>query len=445
MKAVDAGRAAGRRTGSAIAVVVVAAIVAFGAQWTPARTPVSDMTPALWAEDIGWLQRHLDRKYPRVAQAVDPASLDGEFAGLVSLLPELSNLRVVMELARIVALLGDGHTSVQLHDPPLALPRLPLSLYFYGEELRVNFADRSLEHLVGARVDAIAGYAIPDLAARLTPYIAGDNAHEVAHALPMLLATPAVLEALELAPSAERLTLDLTRLDGVRDAVSVAPLPPGRSIERVFARPDGDDAPLYVRHADRHYWFEPIARNRAVYVKLNVVNDQRSEPSIRSTAADIQRLVVEQTWQRMIFDLRHNTGGNFHRADPLVRVAREFAESDPGRQVFVLVSRHTYSAAMVTAMRLKAEAGAAIVGEVPRGRPNFTYNKETVNLPQSGIAVDYTDEFRTVVEQFGHGPTIALDLEVAQTFDDYRMGLDPVLEAVLVAQPVSQLAPRTVN
>lgn len=411
--------------------LLIASAALFVAQQAQSQVHVERMTVEQWANDIDHLQRHLVRHYGRAPSAVDPRVLGDSFDDLNTRLPELSGMQVVMELSRILALLHDGHTSVALYDPPLALRRIPIFFYFYGNDLRINFADRSFSHLVGAKVERIAGHTPAELIAKLSPYIARDNDQEILHYLPQLLATPAVLHAVGLISSAEVIPLEVVRADGESASVVVAPLSTGKTADMVFARPMGDATPLYARASDRHYWFRALPDRQAVYVKLNVTNNDRSGPSIRDTAKAIEQAVARGTWHKLVFDLRHNTGGNFHRADPFVELARRFSAAQPDRRVYAIVSRHTFSAALVTAMRLHAEAGARIVGETPRGRPNFTYNRETIGLPNSGIAIEYTDEFRMVVEAFGSTTEIPLDMQTLQTLEDYRSGSDPVLERIL--------------
>src|SRR5207245_4358593 len=65
----------------------------------------------------------------------------------------LERHEVIVEMAKIVAAVGDGHTNIYpTRDPKIGFHTLPVAFTFFGEELYVRAAHESQRSLVGARV-----------------------------------------------------------------------------------------------------------------------------------------------------------------------------------------------------------------------------------------------------------------------------------------------------
>jgi Peptidase family S41 len=116
-------------------------------------------------------------------------------------------------------------------------------------------------------------------------------------------------------------------------------------------------------------------------------------------------------------------------------------------RIFVLISRATFSAALVTAAMLKGNGGGRVifVGETMGDNSRFWAETGTMTLPNSRISVTYSKSF----EDWGAGctdvascywPAVALgvkdislapDVTVTTSFSDYAAGRDAVLETAL--------------
>ena len=58
-----------------------------------------------------------------------------------------------------------------------------------------------------------------------------------------------------------------------------------------------------------------------------------------------------------------------------------------------------------------------------------------MRLPKSKMRVDYSDRMREHWPELGDARLVPIDLEVENTFDDYRSGRDRVLETILSRSP----------
>jgi hypothetical protein len=159
----------------------------------------------------------------------------------------------------------------------------------------------------------------------------------------------------------------------------------------------------------------------------------------------LQAHVVPRRPKYAVIDLRLNNGGNFFNtilfAEGLPKLI------PPDGKIFVLISRATFSAALVTAVMLKAHAGerAILIGESMGDADQFWSEGAFMTLPNSRIEVRYTTGFHNwgsgcsdlrlcywPVVAFGvKNASLKPQLRVEPTFADYSAGRDPVLQAAL--------------
>lgn len=138
-----------------------------------------EMTAELWRDDLRYLARMLPAKHGNAFHRVSKDELDAAVASLHARIPVLDDPQVAVELGRIVALVGDGHTELWLTQPATGFHRLPVALSYFGDDLYVFAALEGNEELVGRRVTAVGGVPVAEAYERVVPLIARDNEYEL--------------------------------------------------------------------------------------------------------------------------------------------------------------------------------------------------------------------------------------------------------------------------
>src|SRR6185503_2352461 len=87
-------------------------------------------------EDLDFLAEELPKRHVNVFHTVTQAQFEQAVRALRERIPALARHQVIVELARIVALIGDGHSRLDLSDGPnVDFQRYPLRLYLYSDGL----------------------------------------------------------------------------------------------------------------------------------------------------------------------------------------------------------------------------------------------------------------------------------------------------------------------
>src|SRR5215213_4809047 len=134
--------------------------ILLGPTWTspqepPLRDPLTPAQVAAWREDLAYMAREMARRHRNLYHTVSRERFDSAVAGLYRRIPQLERHQVIVELARIAALVGDGHTNIApTRDSAIGFRTLPVKLYFFKDGLFVRAADRQYADLAGAKVSS---------------------------------------------------------------------------------------------------------------------------------------------------------------------------------------------------------------------------------------------------------------------------------------------------
>jgi hypothetical protein len=192
-----------------------------------------------------------------------------------------------------------------------------------------------------------------------------------------------------------------------------------------------EKTPLYLRRIDENYWLQLLAEERALYFQFNQVRDADSGPALAQFADSLRRTLLDNDVRALIVDVRHNNGGNNGLLRPLVQMFIWWEQDRPGRQIFMITGRNTFSAAQNFINRVERWTDAVFVGEPSSSRPNFAGEETNLLLPHSRVRGSISNRYWQDSDQDDRRPWIAPDMPVGFTSEDYFGGNDPALGAIL--------------
>jgi tetratricopeptide (TPR) repeat protein len=410
-----------------------------------------DSQVVAWREDLAVMAREMARRHRNLFHHLSRARFDSAVAALHDRIPALQRHEIIVEMARIVALVGDGHTNIApTRDSAIGFRALPLKLYFFKDGLFVRAADGAHAELAGARVIRI-GPATPEEAyQRVQTLVGQDNEMDARFFAPFLLVMPEVLHALKLSADKDSATFLLER-EGRRTTVRLGARGPVRLMPSdtdvswwpgsgwVDMRTPSRVAPLWLQHdPNDHFWFQYLPQSHLVYVQLNKVGDKEGE-TLEQFSRKLLAFLDSADVRRVALDLRLNRGGDGTLNRSLIRSLIKARKLDPPGSLFVLIGRSTFSAAQFLVNELEIYSNAIFVGEPTGGKANSYGDSRKIVLPHSGITVRvstlwWQEDERDTREW--KAPDIAAEL----TASDYRNNVDPALQAVLSYRPEPALS-----
>jgi len=386
-----------------------------------------------WRQDLTYLATELPRRHVNLFFQLARPTFDAAVQDLDRAIPSLTDAQVMVGLARIVALAGDGHTNLWLTNTATGFRRFPLTLYWFQDGLFVTRASDTYARAVGVRLLRIGDNDVERIYGAVSPLISHENDYWVRSASPDYFVIPEVLQALGFIPSANSASFTLQDIYGKVFTLDIAAVPLTASLNYVL-NPDPAQGflPLYRINTSQNYWFQYLDNIKTLYFAYNQAAEMPGVP-FASFAQQLQAVFSSQRIDRLVVDLRNNTGGNTAVLQPFINefISSGGASALRGR-LFVIIGRRTYSTALIHAIQFKQDMGAILVGEPTGNKPNHPGNVLNFTLPNCGLTVNYSTKFFTLwpTDTDSLYPDVAMELWSSDIFARH----DPFFAAVLAYQ-----------
>ena len=387
-----------------------------------------------WRSDITWWLDQVRKQHYVYKSKPLPDALVKAAADLSLKVDRYSDDRMLFEMQRLAALVGDGHTYILPVGARVAPGRvLPVRFYLFSNGIFIVDAQPGWEQWIGSRLERIGTASDQRLLASLKPAISADNPHMWRWIGPAFLNVRGALELATDRRIGDSLTLGLRNRANraVRVSMPLVPAPRLQGVPKLGApKLAATTAPLWLRNVARNYSIEPLP-NGVLYVQFNQVMDAPDE-SLADFAHRLDGEITRTHPQAIVLDVRHNNGGNSYLFHPLVTVLTRYDATAPTNRLFVLTGRNTFSAAQNFIAQIDKRTRAVFVGEPSSSKPNFVGEENEVVLPWSGARGSISNRYHENIPGDTR-PWIPIDIPVELSSADYFSGKDPVLDAALEA------------
>lgn len=412
--------------------------------------PAESLTVEQWREDLNSYAAQMRATHLDLFNAMSEEEFDTALADLDARLPELDRHEIIVELGRITAMVGDGHTTLWLTpNAQNGFHQVPILLYWLQDGLYVLGVEQGHAAAVGGKVIRIGDVDVEEAMARVAPLVPRDNEMGVLAMAPRYLEIPEVLHALRITDSLDGATYVVETRTGDEVTVELAAIPdawlsnlgsrpyvipsPGDRVDMVYGRGTPErPQPMYLSDPGNRFWYEWLEGSRTLYVQLNAILNKDDE----SMEAFFERVFEEadsRPIDRLVIDLRFNGGGNNFNNFPVIRgIVRRHQIDEPGK-LFVVTSRHTFSAAGHLVTYLERQTDVIFVGEPTAASPNHYGDAGLVELPNSGLRARASGIYwqNSLPSRFDSRDWTPPRISAPLTIDDYLNGRDPALEAIL--------------
>lgn len=394
-----------------------------------------------WHDDLSQLRRELPKLHVNLFADCARDDWVKAAAELDRQLGELSDSQIRVEMSRLVAKLGDGHTSIRF--PPSEADRyLPFFVEQFADGWYITSATAEHKDLLECRLVEIEGHAIAEVVERLGEITSSDNPFGRDLGATWHLTNVDMLAGLGLVQEAEEIEVRVRPLKGGDERRVKLPTAKVKR-ETLLTAPDStpgkDEAlPISLRQRSRPYGHRMIGFG-ALYLWYDACRDQREGQTVAQWTARVLKEIDRNPPERVIIDLRRNGGGLSNLLDPMIRSLAEVRKAGkvPGG-IYVLIGSNTQSAAQRNTSSLKFTCKATLVGTPTGQGPRRFGAIRTFALDNSRARVSYsTRRWGTKLPPLPAGEIDAVnpDVPVARDAGLHFAGRDPALEAALMHGP----------
>jgi hypothetical protein len=396
-----------------------------------------------WREDLEFFAQ----QFPSVQEDFDklyqPEKFRHEIADLEQDIPQLGDSEIVLRLMRLVAEGKTAHNSVY-PEGELEFHPYPLEFVWYSDGPALTWASKEYKSALGARIVRIGSMTPEELESSVEPYLSHENVAWLHELSPDFILNREVAEHFGFAGKDGSVEFTFARPGAEQFRLRVTPASAKSSAHLISASEALHlPTPLYRKHPGAWYWYEYLPDMQTVYIQYSRCRNDPKK-SFKAFAKGLFRFVdglrAPQRIERVIVDLRFNSGGDSSVIDPLVEGLQARTQlSDKGR-LYVLISRGTFSSGMMAAVRLREELDAILLGEGSGSPPNEYGEVKSFSLPNSKIEIQYTTKYFRLLEN-SDPPTLEPDVAIQRSTTDFLQGRDQVLDTALqYRRPIVQPA-----
>ena len=379
-----------------------------------------------WRQDLLQLDKELKSGHKELFHYLDQRSYESRLQDLLEQLEDLDDLEVLAALARLLAALGDAHTTLIFP----ARNFLPLKFLWFPEGIYVTGAAGNHGGLVGRKVEAVGGIPIGEVLDELTEVISHENEFFLRSQIPRYLSVADLLYGMSILENPGETLLTLSGTDGSREQ-RLGSVDAGAA--QGISEPWQEDLPLYRRHPGRLYWYEFLEPSSTLYFHYGSCREMVDAP-LEGVFEAIKGVLETAALRKLVIDLRGNLGGDSLLLEPFIQWLQA-GKLQPGfPKLFVIIGRETFSSALLNAYALKERAGAILVGEPSGGKPDSFGEVRTLTTGNFGLKVRYSTMFYSLEGDEGR-QALMPEQTCIVTWGDYVRKGDPCMEWILAAEP----------
>ncbi len=404
-----------------------------------------------WIEDIDYFEhQYLTESSTFSKDSI--ASCKQLLADLKPALDSLTDNQIILQLSRCVAMANNGHTTIHLS----RMDKVPLRFYWFEDGLYVIKTDSSLQSYLGAKVLKINAIEIEDVQKKLNPYLSGIERWKK-YTASNYLSSPEILNGIGLT---ERDSMNMTLLMA-KDTINVVfgtkemgnhkyeyetwsdLYPDSTETGWTHLLNTSVNQPLYLKHMNDGVFHTFLDSVKIAYFSINALWYKCSDFEDK-VEKFIDKLKTKTAYD-VVFDLRYYTGGDY--TIPLDLATKPPKIIDDDRRIYLITSRMTFSAGLVTAARIKyfGKDKVVVVGEEVGDNMKFWAEGDYYNLPNSKIEIqdskfehDWQDDKFTLgktywINAFYGVPAgdLNVDKRIQLNFAQFINGKDPVLDWII--------------
>jgi len=334
---------------------------------------------------------------------------------------------------KLLAQAGVSHVTL---DPEgeLEFHPYPLQFFWYSDGAALTFARAEYKSALGARIVRIGSMTPEELESAVAPYLSHENLPWLHELSPDFMMNREVADHFGLAGTDGAVEVTFERPGAKQFRLRVAPVSANSqghmiSATEVLHLP----VPFHRKRPNAWYWYEYLTDSRSLYIQYNRCRNDPKK-SFKTFTRELFRFVdglrATAKIERVIVDLRFNSGGDSSVVEPLLQGLQSRPQLTTKGRLYVLIGRGTFSSGMMAAINFREDLHAILIGEASGSRPNEYGEVKTLTLPYSKIEIRYTTKYFRLLED-SDPLTLEPDIPIQRSIADFLSGHDQALDTAL--------------
>ncbi|WP_405571637.1 hypothetical protein [Winogradskyella sp. Asnod2-B02-A] len=392
-----------------------------------------------WITDIEFLKTELEKKHKNLYFKISKEQFEKELNSIIKELDADSDLQTAIKLKQLISKIGDSHTGINIFRFTKRKKGLPIKMSWFKDGYYIIKTTKNNYDLLDKKIISINNYPIQKVVDSLKTLITADNNAIIKARIPNVLNMSSILSYFDFSKASDSIyQFEVEDYNGYKSKHSIS-LAINNRRDNIETKIDGV-RPYYIDGKGKIFKEKYYAKEQIYYVQYNKCMSKESVlkygnkneayrwPSFQEFENKVLETLEKEPVQKLIFDMRFNKGGSSYLAQNLIKKIAENKNINTKERLFVVIGNSTYSSAIWNTIDFKKWTNATIIGEETSGKPNHYGYVKYFYLPYSNMKITFSTEYYELWDKDDN--SIKPDIEVTRTFEDYKNGIDPILEYV---------------
>lgn len=393
----------------------------------------------LWSKDISYLKTELASRHKNLFFKTSQSTFNHKLDSIINEVDNLSDIEISIALQEVIAFMGDDHTSI--YNPKLlSYGQIPIWLNWFKDGIYILNTIPEYHNLLFKKVVAFNDLPIENIVSKVLNVSSKTNEAVSKNHFLYYFSYKAILEYYGIIDS-DSMQISYLNNKGNIEKQNIKCVVTEKGEKINWMGFGTVEKVLCEKNKNKLFWYEYDESTKVLYAQYNKClskevmkrygnkKQTKNYPSFKKFSSDILKILESEQVEKFVFDMRYNPGGSSDQGTRLVKEIAKVKSINQKGKIFVIVGRKTFSSAILNSLDFQNYTEAIFVGEPTGGKPNHYGEIRKLILPNQGLKVNYSTKY------FTHSKTddnsFYPDYEITTTFEEYKNGIDPVVEWIL--------------
>ena len=369
-----------------------------------------NLTEKQFVEDLEFLKTELPQRHKNLFAKISEKEFNLKILEIESKSKNLNEETFEIELYKLIKEIGDEHTRIEPKYPTI----IPIHFDFFKEGIFVTETDSINSSLLFKKLNGIEKISVKNVIKKYKTIIKDDNKSYFVNYFLNFVNNPKILKGLNITQSDSSAKFVLDKQEIILSA------------ENKRTSSNTLNSHLLRFKTKDNYWYEFLENNKILYFNYQDCSEQNGK-LFETFNKELFNIIETQKPEKLIIDLRNNSGGNSAILKPFLEKLRTSYINKKG-SLYVLIGKKTFSSSLMNAIDLKRNYNSILIGESTSGNVNHYGETRGFYLPNSKIIVGYSTKFWENWKGY-FGPLIP-DIPIKYSIENYKNNIDEAIEYV---------------
>ncbi|MCM1989384.1 S41 family peptidase [Oceanirhabdus seepicola] len=376
----------------------------------------------MWEKDIDYLAKELPKRHKNLFFKLTEEEFNTEIDKLKESLEQLNDDKIRLNIQKIVASAGDGHTTTNIGADKM----FPMELYWFNDGFYVINTSPEYEKIMYSKLIEVNSQDINSVIEKLSKVISHDNIAHLRSKMPIYIEISTIMCGLDIIDNPDYAKFTFENRNGQEIELEMKSTGGEYVLDNILGKGKVGEIPLYMKNSDKFYWYEYFEDDKMIYFKYNLCR-QMKEKSFKKFSKELMEAINNKDVEKLVIDIRNNGGGSSPILNNFIDELSNCKLNQKGK-LYVIVGKKTFSSAILNAISLKQKTEAIFIGEPTGGKPNHYGEVKSFKLPNNKVRVKYSTKYFTNYDE--DIDSFIPDKIIELTIDDYINNNDPILDYI---------------